>query len=75
MKLKDDILQASKVRGINPYTQSFKPSKLGLKASDYGSFSDFCSSNETISGKWNKAVVLEVAEWTQTHKPFRYLLK
>ncbi len=74
MGLKEDILSASRMCGIDPYTQAFKPSELGLNASDYGSFSDYCSENETRSGKWNTKVILKVAERTRTDRPRRYLL-
>jgi hypothetical protein len=42
MKLRRDIIASAKNKGINPYTTPFKPSDLGLRASDYGSFSDYC---------------------------------
>jgi hypothetical protein len=74
MVLKEAILRASSIRGIDPYTQSFKPSDLGQTASDYGSFSDHCAENETRSGKWNEEVTLKVVEWTSTRRPRRYLL-
>ena len=74
MRLKEAILKESSIHGIDPYKQPFKPSDLGMKASDYGSFSDYCSETETRSGKWNKDVILEVAEWTRANKPHRYLL-
>jgi hypothetical protein len=75
MGLKEAILEASSVRGIDPYRQPFKPADLGIIASDYGSFSDYCSKSETQSGKWNKEVILEAAEWTRTGKPYKYILK
>ncbi len=74
MGLKEDILQASLAHGIDPYTQAFKPSDLGLKASAYGAFSDHCSKVETRSGKWNKDVILKVEQWTKAGKPYKYLL-
>ena len=58
MDLKEDIIKAAREKGIDPYNEPFKPSDLGLSASDYGSFSDHCSSEETISGKWVKDVIL-----------------
>lgn len=73
MTLKKDILDRSGSRGIDPYTQAFKPSDLGLKASDYGSFSDYCSEDETCSGKWNPEVILKVMEWKGI-RPYKYLL-
>jgi hypothetical protein len=42
MKLAIDILRESKRVCIDPYKDPFKPFDLGLKASDYGSFSDYC---------------------------------
>jgi hypothetical protein len=74
MTLREAILEASRRRGMDPYTQPFKPSELGIRASDYGSFSDHCSENETCSGKWNSEVILKVAEWSASGRPFRYLL-
>jgi hypothetical protein len=68
-----DIIQASKVKGIDPFSIPFKPSDLGLKASPYGSFSDWCDPKVTKSGKWNKHVCLRVAEW-HNEKPYRYIL-
>lgn len=74
MRLKDAILEQSRVRGIDPYRQAFKPADLGIRASDYGSFSDHCSKDETCSGKWNPEVILKVVEWTRAGKPHKYLL-
>lgn len=75
-KLTRDIIEkaAEKVR-IDPYSQPFQPKDLGLNASDYGSFSDYCSKEETKSGYWNPDVVLKVAEKTKSGRPLRYLLK
>jgi hypothetical protein len=72
MSLKDDILRASKERGINPYVQPFKPSELGLKSSDYGSFSDYCA--KTVSAKWNQNIFLKPVEFDKSGHPRRYLL-
>ena len=74
MSLKNDIIKAAARKGINPYKHPFKPADLGLSASDYGSFSDYCSKEETVSGKWNKQVILKVAEFGKTGRPRRYLL-
>jgi hypothetical protein len=60
--------------GIDPYRHHFKPSDLDIRASDYGSFSDYCAPDETESGKWNNEVILKVADWTSTGRPLRYLL-
>ncbi len=72
MPLRDDILQAAETRGINPYSDAFKPSELGLKASDYGSFSDYCA--DTRSAQWNTQIILRVVEYRRDGKPFRYVL-
>jgi len=72
--LKEDILRASRKRDIDPYNDSFKPSELGLKASKYGSFSDYCSKNETLSGQYNNNVILKVVERDKANRPRRYLL-
>jgi hypothetical protein len=75
MGLRDAILRASRLKGIDPYRQPFKPSDIGINANDWGSFSDYCSDGETQSGKWNKEVILEVAEWTRSDRAYKYLLK
>lgn len=75
MRLKKDILIAAKEKGIDPYTEPFKPSDLDLNASDYGSFSDHCSKEETVSGKYADDDILTVAERNSGGKPLRYLLK
>ena len=69
-----DIIAAAKSRGINPFTTPFKPIELGLRSSDYGSFSDFCDSTTTTSGKWNHHIVLKVVEFTKSGRPLRYVL-
>lgn len=72
--LKKDIIEAGKRLHINPCITPFKPSDLGLRAENYGSFSDYCSQNETRSGRHNKEVILKVAKLTKAGKPFKYLL-
>ncbi|MCX6765345.1 MAG: hypothetical protein NT148_02290 [Candidatus Nealsonbacteria bacterium] len=72
--MKDDIMKKASEKGIDPYTQPFKPSELGLRASEYGSFSDYCSEKETVSGKWNAQVILEAVEFDNADRPYRYLL-
>lgn len=72
--LKMLILSRCREYGINPYTDPFKPSDLKIRASDHGSFSDHCAQEETESGKWNKEIILKVAEWTSTGRPYKYLL-
>jgi hypothetical protein len=74
MELKYAVLRESRIRGIDPYRQPFKPSDLGIRASDYGSFSDHCADDETVSGKWNPEVIFRVVERTQNGRPRRYLL-
>jgi hypothetical protein len=74
MSLKQDILKESNSRGWDPFTRPFKPSDLGLNANQYGSFSDYCASNETISGQYNPSVVLKVAERSLSRRPKKYLL-
>jgi len=68
-KLKDDIITSSK--GIlDPYKEPFKPGDLGLKASHYGSFSDHCKKNTTISSKWCGCGTLKCV----CKKPYKYIL-
>ena len=74
MKLKEAILLASNKVGLNPYINPFKPSDLGLNSNQYGSFSDYCSEKDTVSGKHNKATILQVAERNRLGKPLKYLL-
>ena len=73
-KLINDIKRAALERGIDPYGQAFKPSDLNLKASDYGSFADFCDPKEALSGRWQSDVILKVTERTKGGRPKRYLL-
>jgi len=68
-----DIKEAAKKAGIDPLTMPFKPEDLNIIASDYGSFSDWCSAEETVSGRYNRRVCLTVAE-RRGGKPFKYLL-
>lgn len=74
MSLKEDILKASNLHGMDPYNQPFKPSDLKLNSGKYGSFSDYCSKNETKSGKYSKTTILKVAEKKKNNKPYKYLL-
>lgn len=60
MGLVEDIEHSAREHGIDPYTTPFRPRDLGLKASDYGSFSDYCS--DTQSAQYNKRVYLKVAK-------------
>ena len=73
-KLKKEILRKATDKGMDPYENAFKPSDLAIKADKYGSFSDFCSSRDTISGKWNKETILKPVEWKKNNKPHKYLL-
>jgi len=74
MGLREDIIEASKRVGIDPFKQPFKPSDLGLVSSDYGSFSDHCSRGDTASGKWASDVILKAVERDRAGRPKRYLL-
>ena len=68
-KLKDDIIASSK--GIlDPYKDPFRPGDLGLKANNYGSFSDHCPLNNTISSKWCGCGTLKCV----SKKPHKYIL-
>jgi hypothetical protein len=72
MSLRADVIKQSDLRGLDPFTQPFKPSDLGLVSSDYGSFSDHCA--DTQSSKYSSDVTLKVAQWSNAGKPLRYLL-
>jgi len=48
---------------------------VGLTSSDYGSFSDHCSKEETISDKWSSDVILKVTQKDKSGRPSKYLLK
>jgi len=72
MKIAEDILRESKRVGIDPYKDPFRPSDLGLNASDYGSFSDWCE--DTTSARWNQHVCLEAAKFRKDNKPLKYIL-
>jgi len=74
MNIKEDILNASKKIGINPYTEPFKPSDLGLNSNNYGSFSDYCSEYDSTSGKYTETTILKVAQKDSRGRPFKYLL-
>ncbi len=74
MDLENDILKSSKSLGIDPYNEPFTPKMLGINANNYGSFSDFCGSNDTKSGQYNKKVILKVAKRNKAGKPRSYLL-
>jgi len=74
MGLREDILDASARVGIDPYRQAFKPSDLGLISSNYGSFSDHCAADDTLSGHWTSDVILKAVEWDRAGKPRKYLL-
>lgn len=74
MSLCKDVLRAAKARGIDPYNTPFTPSGLGLKASDYGSFSDWCKVGHTRSAKYNKYFCLKVAKKDLSGRPRKYIL-
>jgi hypothetical protein len=75
--LGDHILAAASQRGWDPYTKPFRPSDLGIAASDYGSFSGWCPDARhggSASGKWNKHVCLRIHSRSVAGSPVRYLL-
>jgi len=72
MDLRRDILIAAKQKGIDPYKDPFSPKDLCLRASDYGSISDYCQ--ETESAKWNSKVILRPVKFGKTGKPRTYIL-
>ena len=72
MKIADDILRESKRVGIDPYRDPFRPADLGLKASDYGSFSDWC--RDTTSARWNQHICLDAVQFRKDDKPLKYVL-
>lgn len=73
-KLKKDILAASSRQGIDPYKEPFAPIDLGLNASDYGAFADYCSEDETQSAVHNPKILLRVVEWDKGGRAKKYLL-
>lgn len=73
MNLCERIIEAAEEKKIDPFKQPFKPSDLGLKASDYGSFSDWCKDKATESAKYNRRVCLTVKDWRGV-RPYRYVL-
>lgn len=80
MSLKNDILQAAKSKGSNPkgldpYTDPFKPSDLGLNSSKYGSFSDHCVNGTTVSSKHSTDQCLIPIFDDISNKPKKYLLR
>ncbi len=62
------------VRTVLEANRPFTPGDLGLYAPNYGSFSDWCSSKQTTSGKYNRNVCLKVAKWDSSNRPRKYLL-
>jgi len=74
MNLCESIIKVAKEKEIDPFKTPFKPSDLGLKATDYGSFSDWCEAGETKSAKYNPKVCLKVREY-RGKKPYRYVLR
>ena len=68
-QLKKDIIESAD--GIlDPYNEPFKPGDLGLKANQYGSFSDHCITNTTISSKWCGCGTLKCVN----KRPYKYIL-
>lgn len=70
----EDIIQAAQKVNIDPFKTPFRPKDLGLRASDYGSFADWCSSAEAKSGRWSNHVCLTVVQRDSAGKPMRYVL-
>ena len=68
-KLKKDIIIAS--GKSDPYKNEFQPKDLGLKSSDYGSFSDHCKRGTTKSSKWCGCGLLKRVN---KQRPFKYIL-
>jgi len=69
-----DIIRAAQKVNINPFRTPFTPKDLKLRASDYGSFADWCSPANAKSGKYNKHVCLKVYDRHDNGKPMRYIL-
>lgn len=69
-KLKKNIIEATRGK-LNPYKDPFQPKDLKLIASNYGSFSDHCAKNTTISSRWCGCGLLERVKST---KPYKYIL-
>ncbi len=74
MRLAKAILEKSEVVGIDPYKDPFKPGDLCLGAGKYGSFSDWCKKEDTISAKHNRNVCLKAVEYDNGGHPVKYLL-
>ena len=74
MRLGKDIQRIAPVKGIDPYNIHFAPKDLGLRSSNYGSFSDWCSKKQSASGKHNRNVCLKVVEWDSSKRPHKYVL-
>ena len=72
MRIARDIIREANDRGIDPYRDPFKPSDLGLRPQNYGSFSDWCSN--TGSSIHNRHVCLRAVEFRIDEKPIRYVL-
>ena len=72
MKIAEEIQEKARNLGINPFNTPFTPKDLGITASNYGSFSDFC--DNTKSSRWNSHVCLKAVEFNKGHRPTKYLL-
>lgn len=75
--LGDHILAVAPSRGWDPYRQPFRPSDLGIVASDYGSFLDWCPDEQhggSVSGRRDRRVCLRVKTRDGTGSPVTYLL-
>lgn len=74
MNLRNDIIQAGKRKGWDVYQKPFRPKDLGLKASDYGSFSDHAINGTTKSSKYNTDQCLKAVEFDKNGRPTKYIL-
>ncbi|OCH32029.1 hypothetical protein A6E13_15765 [Aliivibrio fischeri] len=74
MNLKKEIIQRAKEKNIDPYKEPFRPSCLSINSSKYGSFSDYCSKEDTCSGKWNDNIFLKAVEFNNGGRPVKYIL-
>ena len=72
-RLKRDIIESARDKGIDPYKTPFSPKDLGLRSDKYGSFSDYC--DDTESAKWAPDAILNVVETDSGGRPKTYTLK
>lgn len=72
-KLKAEIERQARRINIDPRKESFKPETLEIDASQYGSFSDHCSKDETKSAKYCGCGLFKLNK-KMNEKGFWYLL-